>query len=88
MSIVGVEKGLNNVEKYLIQQGYDVKQYDEMLNGRINSFDTYDVVVVTGLSENVMGVDEATTSVPIVNAKGLTLKQVRNQVDEKLGYRI
>lgn len=88
MSIVGVEKGLSSVEKYLIQQGYDVKQYDEMLNGRINSFDTYDVVVVTGLSENVMGVDEATTSVPIVNAKGLTLKQVRNQVDEKLGYRI
>jgi Uncharacterised protein family (UPF0180). len=80
---VAVEKSLTPVRDFLTQKGYSVETIDfnrEFTRG----MDKYDAVVVTGIYENFLGVEDISTNAAIINAKGLTAEQIYTQIEKKL----
>ncbi|MBV7274847.1 YkuS family protein [Clostridiaceae bacterium UIB06] len=83
MKKVAVEKGLGDVEQYLSNQGYSVREFE--MNSIENSkfYDQFDAVVVTGGSVNVMGYEDTKTKVPQIIADGLTAEEIKREIDNK-----
>ena len=81
---VAVEKGLGDVEQYLSNQGYGVREFE--MNSTENSklYDQFDAVVITGESVNVMGYEDTMTKVPQIIADGLTAEEIKREIDNKL----
>lgn len=80
---IAVEQGLTPVKDFLAQKGYFVDSInlsEEFERG----LDEYDAVVVTGMNENYLGVEDINTNAAIIDAKGLTAEQVYSQIKKKL----
>ncbi|KEO81209.1 YkuS family protein [Tumebacillus flagellatus] len=79
---VAVEQNLSTVRDYLSQEGYQVVNLDNQnQNGQ-----GCDAIIISGADNNVMGVSNATTQAPVINAHGMTpedvskrLKQIQQQ---------
>ncbi|WP_139489402.1 YkuS family protein [Brevibacillus dissolubilis] len=75
---VAVEHSLKDVSKMLRDNGYDVVNLG-------NWQQTVDCVVITGLDENIMGIeDKSITGAPVISARGLTTMEVFHEVNERL----
>lgn len=73
MKTIGVEKGLDNICRYLENEGYNVEEVD--VAKKINiSTDNLDAFIVTGMNDNVFGNDQTKTKIPLINADDLTLQ--------------
>lgn len=80
---VAVEQSLTPVRDLLAGKGYTVESID--LNNEFSKgLEKYDAVVVTGLSENFLGVEDINTGAVVISAKGLTAEQVYNQIENRL----
>lgn len=80
---IAVEESLTPVKDFLAQKGYSVDSINfskEFTRG----LDKYDAVVITGINENFLGVEDISTDATIINARGLTAEQVYNQIENKL----
>lgn len=83
MKKVAVQKGLSPVKSYLENSGYSVKEFDNRKKTADNYLNKFDAVVVTGESENIMGIEDATTNASIINADGMTPEDVKNEIERK-----
>ena len=83
MKKVAVQKGLSPVKNYLENSGYSVKEFDSSNKTADNYLDKFDAVVVTGESENIMGMEDTTTSASIINADGMTPEDIKNEIERK-----
>lgn len=81
MKKIAVQKGLNPIKDYLSGEGYTVKEFDNRKKNAGNFLDRYDVVIVTGENQDIMGVEETITSTPIIDATGLTGEEVKNEIE-------
>lgn len=73
-----VEEGLEPVQRYLQDQGYEVVNLNRQTpDGR------YDCYVITGTDENVMGMQDLTVDVPVVDARGMTPEEVYRHVQQR-----
>ncbi|MBN6885199.1 uncharacterized protein UPF0180 [Cytobacillus horneckiae] len=77
---IAVEKSLSNVSDALREKGYDVVE----LNSEAGQNENYSAVVVTGLDSNVMGMQDAQTSSPVIEASGLSADEVCKEIEERL----
>lgn len=77
MKTVAVEQGLQPVKEYLEQKGCQVV---EMTNAN-TSVGNASVIVVTGGDENLMGMDDVISEVPVITANGLSPEQVYQRVE-------
>lgn len=84
MKNIAVEKGLTNIKDYLSQLGYNVSEFDTNHRTDSSYFDQFDCVITAGLDDNMMGIDDTTTKVPMINANGLTEKDVKNLLDQSM----
>lgn len=80
MKRIAVEKSLNNVKDFLSHEGYDVVDFQEN-NSDISNFDA---IVVSGLSNNFLGMQNTTTKAPVISADGCTPADVKDQIDSAL----
>ncbi|MCJ7691224.1 MAG: YkuS family protein [Clostridiaceae bacterium] len=81
MKKVAVQKGLNPIKNYLIEEGYAVKEFDNRKKNAGNFLNRYDAVVVTGENQNVMGTQDTISSTPIIDPTGMTVEEVKNQIE-------
>ncbi len=75
---IAIEPTLSNVKSYLSDIGYTVESMN--VNGSDN-LSGYDAIVVTGLSKNLAGINETTTKAAVINADGLTPREVARELD-------
>ncbi|APC38679.1 YkuS family protein [Clostridium estertheticum] len=82
MKKIAVQEGLKPIKEYLSNEGYVVKEFDNSKKNAGHFLDRYDVVIVTGENQGIMGDQETITSTPIINASGMTGEEVREQIDK------
>ena len=74
---IAVEQSLSHIAEMLRSNGYDVVDLG-------NRQQTVDAVVITGLDENIMGVENKTfAGAPVISAEGLTAEEVFHEVHER-----
>jgi hypothetical protein len=79
---IAIEPTLSNVKDYLSGIGYTVETIDE--NKKTGSLQDFDVIVVTGLSTNLLGMSGTRTKAPVINADGLTPEEVAGKIKSSL----
>ncbi|MDP4180085.1 MAG: YkuS family protein [Bacillota bacterium] len=84
MKKIGVEKGLSNVADYLSSKGYSVQLLGENLEKNVTKCDNLDAIVMADYNTNMMGISDISTSIPVINASGLTAEEVKNMLDQKI----
>lgn len=75
MPRVAVEDNLDQVERLLRNNGYEVVRLDGQPQQQI------DCCVITGQDNNMMGMMDITTGAPVINAEGLTADEVFQQIN-------
>lgn len=80
MKRIAVEDSLSNVKDYLQEKGYTVESLEDSRD-RINSFDA---VVVSGQNSNFLGIQDTSTKGNVVNAKGLTAKDIHREIQKAM----
>jgi galactitol-specific phosphotransferase system IIB component len=83
MKKVGIEKGLKDIADYLSNEGYSVQTLSESLQNNTESLNGFDAIVTADYNTDMMGFSDTTTKVPVVNASGLTPKEIKNLIDQK-----
>lgn len=78
MPKVAVEHSLKDVSKMLRDNGYDVVDLG-------NWQQMVDAVVITGVDENIMGMQtKSQTGAPVINARGMTTMEIFHEVNQRL----
>ncbi|PYI53754.1 YkuS family protein [Paenibacillus flagellatus] len=75
MATIAVENSLSNVKQALEQNGYQVVSMDD------GSLQSCDCCVISGQDKNVLGITETVTQASVINAEGLTVDEVVQQVN-------
>lgn len=81
---IAVERSLSNISDYLETQGYKVKQIDIAQKNSKDFIDGFDAVVISGLSNNPMGIQTTVAKTSIIEARGLTPREVKDELDKRL----
>ncbi|AEM78359.1 Uncharacterised protein family (UPF0180) [Thermoanaerobacter thermohydrosulfuricus] len=76
---VAVESQLSNIKEYLKQKGYEVVELKETLSEK-NNLNAYDAIVITGQSRNMLGIDDISTKVPVIDATGMSPFDVEESI--------
>ena len=79
MAKIGVEESLSDVQQALRDKGHEVVQLNHEHDAA-----TCDCCVISGLDQNVMGMQDVTIEGPVINADGLTADQVCSEVESRL----
>lgn len=75
MPRIAVEGNLHNVQKALKNSGFDVitlESSQELAN--------CDCCVISGVDQNMMGVETTTSNIPVISAEGMNEQQIVDKV--------
>jgi len=73
MRRVAIEQTLGSVKEYLQNNGFDVVDLNQHLT-------QVDAIVISGQDKDVLGMQDITTTAPVINAEGLTPEEVHQQL--------
>lgn len=82
MKNIAIQRDLTPIKNYLCDNGYNVQEFDGNAENATKIKDI-DAIVITGLDNNVMGIHDTSTKVPIINADGKTPEDIRKTLDEE-----
>jgi hypothetical protein len=75
---IAVEGNLGPIQEYLNQNGFQTVALNEQTaNGQ-----GCDAIVISGADQNLMGIQDAQTKVPVINAHGLTPQEVAKRLQQ------
>lgn len=74
MARIGVENSLGDIKQYLESQGHQVMEMNEA------NLKSCDCCVISGQDQNMMGMANAVTKAPVINADGMTAEEVLQEV--------
>jgi hypothetical protein len=77
MKKIAIDPSLSNIKEYLIKQGYIVENVNM---NNISNLGSYDAYIVSGLSENYLGIQDTSTKAPVIRASGMTPEDILNQL--------
>jgi len=77
MKKVAVEPGLKNLHEVIQESGYQV--VDPRKEKQADAF------VVSGVKNNLMGMQDTDTKAPVINASGRTPEEIVSSLREKIG---
>lgn len=81
MKSIGIQKGLSPIKDYLSSKGYNVQEFDNNAENAVKTLGNVDAIVVTGMEQNVMGMETTSTKVPIIDAKGMVPEEVEKSIN-------
>ncbi|NLK98280.1 YkuS family protein [Defluviitalea saccharophila] len=81
MKNIGVQKGLSPIKDYLSSKGYNVQEFDTSAENAVQNLGNVDAIVVTGMDQNVMGIQTTSTKVPIIDASGMVPEEVEKSIN-------
>ena len=78
---IAIEPALANVREFLAGEGYAVENMnlEEQTHRNLNA---YDAIVATGMNMNMLGVEDTSTSAPVINADGLSPTDVAKRLHD------
>jgi len=68
--VIAVDEGLTPLKNFLTEQGCTIINVNAAANQQV------DAVVLSGMTENFQGIQDVSTSAPIITAKGLTPEEI------------
>jgi hypothetical protein len=74
---IGIEPNLTNIKNYLESQGCSCST---ITKPSTTNFNTFDAIIITGQSDNILGIEDTETTTRIIDADGLTPQEVYNQI--------
>lgn len=80
MKTIGIQKELSTIRDYLQDQGYKVYEVDTTNITSTITLKSFDALVVNGANDNIMGLDDTATKIPVINADGLTPVDVEDMI--------
>jgi galactitol-specific phosphotransferase system IIB component len=80
MRCIGVEKGLQNIENFLLDRGYNVKEFDSSQSNDRNFLNSIDFIVSTGEKKDFLGINNVKNNIPFISAEGLSPEDVEKQI--------
>ena len=84
MKNIGIQKELSTIRDYLKNNGYNVYEVDTTNITSDITLKSFDAVVVSGANDNLMGIDDTSTKMPVINADGLTPTDIEDQLNRAL----
>lgn len=75
--IIAVENNLRPVREYLSSQGCQVIPVENASNTEVNA------VVLSGMDENIMGIQDTVTKAPVIRASGRTPEDIWNEIQRR-----
>lgn len=84
MKNIGVQKELSTIRDYLSDNGYKVFEVDTTNLTSSTTLLSFDAVVVSGASDNIMGIDDTAGKLPVINSDGMTPQDVLDQLNRTL----
>lgn len=84
MKTIGIQKELSTIRDYLKDNGFEVYEVDTTNITSDITLKSFDAVIVNGANDNIMGIDNTETNMPVVNADGLTPVDVLNVLKREL----
>lgn len=83
MKKIGVEQGLSMIADYLSGQGFSVEVLGGDFKSNVSKCDNFDAIVTADYNTDMMGFSDTSTSVPVINASGLTPEEVKNAIQQR-----
>jgi hypothetical protein len=84
MKNIGIQKELSTVRDYLKENGFNVYEVDTTNITSDTTLKSFDAVVVSGANDNLMGIDDTSTKMPVINADGLTPTDIADALNRAL----
>ncbi len=81
MKHVAIEKELSSMKNYLSSGGYTIDVIDTNQKNNPSYLDGFDAIVVSGSSSNVLGIEDTSTKIPIIKARGMSQEEVKSRLD-------
>lgn len=78
---IALEEGLRRLQQPLKEAGFSTVEMDK--EGKMG-WQQADLVIVSGLNDNLMGIQNIETQVPVIRAAGLTAGEIINLARERL----
>jgi Uncharacterised protein family (UPF0180) len=75
MKRVAIEASLTPIQEYLSQRGVQCETL-EGTNANVATQNQYTAIVISGVDQNMMGMQDVVHNCPVINAKGLTPEEV------------
>ncbi|MCG8499977.1 MAG: YkuS family protein [Firmicutes bacterium] len=77
---IGIQPTLTPVKEFLNEKGYDVVTLRHGIRENIANGQQFDAIVVTGISENFLNMQDTVTDAVVIDASGLTPAEIENQI--------
>jgi hypothetical protein len=79
MARIAVENNLANVKQFLQNNGFEVVSLDAQ------NMPDCDCYVISGMDQNMMGMQDIQTGAPVINAHGMSAEQVLAAINARIG---
>ncbi|WP_105619951.1 YkuS family protein [Vallitalea okinawensis] len=83
MKHVAIQKDLTPIKSYLEDKGYDVREFDGNAQNAIDEYGEVDAIVVTGMDNNTLGMQDTACRASIIDATGKDPQQVEEELCKK-----
>jgi hypothetical protein len=74
--VIALDDGLLPVKNYLKEQGCQIINIDAAKNLQV------DAVILSGMSENFLGIEDIMIDAPVINAKGMTPEEMWRDIQQ------
>lgn len=81
MKDIAVEKGLSNIRDYLMNNGYQVSEIDIGQKSDKNLMERFDAVVLSGMDNDFMGIEDTGSEAPVIIASGMKPEDIKARLD-------